>query len=256
MDKDQYYESDDDDKIEFTKKNGQIETYVVPYFPSRCNKKRLLCYSLINDEDCIYHNNCTYAHSLGEQIIDDDKLYTYKIILDKNLMNFFSLDNPKTNEIYKNLLSQTRCCKSCLKNKCTGGFNCRNGVCLKNLKLCKNDLLTGECLNNVVEIQMEEELINKIAGDLETPDVYYGCINGHHLTSRTLLPYYKYTYQKENSRKNKYHSIRYLDFEPFNYILKNQYDSTNMLSDSSTDEEVNEWFKDMNNHSDEEWPDI
>ena len=86
---------------------------------------------------------------LNEQIIDEDKKFIYQIILDKNLMNFFSMTNPKTNEIYKQLLFFTHVCDNCINNKCTGGYNCRNGVNDISLKLCKNDLLTGECLNKI-----------------------------------------------------------------------------------------------------------
>ena len=260
------YDSNDEIKIEVTDcNNGNLYThiYTVPYRPTHCNEKRLICFSTINNDKCIYGSNCTYAHSLDEQVIDDEKKFIYQIILDKNLMNFFSMVNPKTDDIYKHLLFLTHICENCTNTKCTGGYNCRNGVCDTTLKLCKNDLLTGQCLNKLVDIPINQSIINKLkTGTFEESNIYKGCINGHHLTARNLIPYYKYVHQKENSKKNKYQSIRYIDIDPLGRIFKNynnNYDKYNLEnnsndSDSSTDEEINGWFQNKNN-SDDEWND-
>ena len=254
------YESADEINIEVTDCiNGKLSTevYTVPYRPTHCNEKRLICFSILNNEKCCYGNNCTYAHSLCEQIIDEDKKFIYQIILDKNLMNFFSMTNPKTEEIYKNLLFLSHMCENCKSKKCTGGFNCRNGVCDFSLKLCKNDLLTGECLNKVININVDPTIIAKLNfNNFEDNGTYQGCINGHHLTNRGLLPYYKFVHQKESSRKNKYQSVRYIDISPLNKIFKNNYSSgfnneSNYCSDSesSTDEEINSWFQKKNEYT-------
>lgn len=262
------YESNDEIKIEVTdyvNGNPCTQIYTVPYRPTHCNEKRLICFSKINNQKCIYGSNCTYAHNLEEQVIDDEKKFIYQIVLDRNLMNFFSITNPKTSDIYKYLLFLTNICNNCINKKCTGGYNCRNGVCDTTLKLCKNDLLTGECLNKLIDIPINELIINKLkTNDFEGCDTYKGCINGHHLTTRNLMPYYKYVHQKENSKKNKYQSIRYIDIDPISRVLKNynnnyyeygskinRNDSDND-SDSETDEEINGWFKNKNN-SDDEW---
>lgn len=263
---DDNYDSNDDSndeiKIEITDcKDGNLCThiYTVPYKFTHCNEKRLICFSIINNEKCNYGSNCTYAHSLDEQIIDDEKKIIYQIILDKNLMNFFSMTNPKTDEIYKNLLFLTHICNNCDNNRCTGGYNCRNGVCHMSLKLCKNDLLTGECLNKVTDISINKSIINKLNEHfINECGVYKGCINGHHLTTRNLLPYYKYVHRKENSKKNKYQSVRYIDIDPINRIFKNNYidKNSNIVdiyddSDSSSDDEINNWFQKKRESEDE-----
>lgn len=253
--------SDDEINLEITdNKNGNIYTHIysVPYKPSQFNKKRLICFSAINDEKCCYGNNCTYAHSLEEQQIDDEKKFIYQIILDKILMNFFSMTNPKTDEIYKQLLFLTNICESCLSQKCTGGYNCRNGINNRSLKICKNDLLTGECLNKILNIQMDDDIIKKISSpNFRACEEYKGCLNGHHLTLRNLIPYYKYIHMKDNSRKYKYQSVRYIDINPLQRLFKHNIKSfnsncTNDYSDSSTDEEINGWFQKKNIDSDDE----
>lgn len=233
-------------------KNGKIfkQTITVPYRPTYCNIKRLLCFSINNGTECVYNKKCNYAHSLSEQIVDDDKYFIYQILLDKNLMNFFSMTNPKTDENYKQLLLMTKVCDRCIttdkNNGCTGGYNCRNGVCLPCLKICKNDLLTGQCLNPIININIDDSITTKFeSGDFVKCDQYEGCLNGHHLSTRGLIPYYKFIHQKENSRKNKYQSVRYIDINPLNRIFnQNQsnenFDTTD--SDSSTDEEISEMF--------------
>lgn len=249
------YDSNDEIKLEVTDcKNGNTYIYTVPYKPTHSNEKRLICFSIINNEKCNYGSNCTYAHSLDEQVIDEDKKFIYQVVFDEKLMNFFSMTNPKTDEIYKQLLFLTHICDNCANNKCTGGYNCRNGVNNPSIKLCKNDLLTGECLNKIINISVNESIIKKLRADnFEPCENYKGCINGHHLTDRSLIPYYKYIHQKENSKKNKYQSVRYIDINPLNRIFKNNNNNNNSRiyqnnndsssSDSSTDEEINEWFQ-------------
>ena len=254
------YDSNDEINLEVTDyKNGNTYThvYTVPYKPINFNQKRLVCFSTINNEKCRYGNNCTYAHSLDEQIIDEDKKFVYQVVLDKNLMNFFSLTNPKTDEIYKQLLFFTNICESCLNKECTGGYNCRNGINNLSLKICKNDLLTGECLNKIVDVPINNSILQKInSNSFEQCESYKGCLNGHHLSLRNLIPYYKYVHMKENSRKYKYQSVRYIDLNPLNRILKNEkpYNQFNDSehSESSTDEETNSWFKKRNEYSDNE----
>lgn len=235
--------------IDFEDGNTQTTVYSVPYKPTFSNKKRLICFSVINGEDCMYGPKCTYAHSFEEQIIDEDKYYTYQIIFDKNQMNFYSLINPKTEDVYKNLLFMTHICDQCQQKKCTGGHNCRNGASKAQFKICKNDLLSGGCLNKLVDIIIEEQLLDKLkTNNFESCEKYEGCINGHHLTQRKLIPYYKYIQQKENTKKNEYHSIRYIDINPINKIFRNH---ENSHSSESTDEELNDIFSKQNENSDD-----
>jgi hypothetical protein len=109
------YSDDDDDNnninLEITDyNNGNLMTQNcnVKYKNNINNEKRLLCFSILNEQKCVYGEKCTYAHNLIEQFIDIDKEFLYKIILDRNLMNFYSLTNPKTDEIYRNLLLLTK----------------------------------------------------------------------------------------------------------------------------------------------------
>jgi len=244
--------SDDDVKIELTDCNNgntYVHTYTIPFKFTRCNEKKLICFSTINNENCGYGTNCTYAHSLEQQIIDEDRKFLYQIILDKNLMNFFSMTNPKTEELYKQLLFLTHICSNCMNGKCTGGYNCRNGANNGSLKICKNDLLTGECLNKLIDINVDPSILEKInTGTFEQMPCYSGCLNGHHLTQRNLMPYYKYVHQKESSKKNQYQSVRYIDINSLNKLFRNEYNHLynnlyNGDSDSSTDEEINSLFQ-------------
>lgn len=257
--------SDDNDsnnyiKIEETDTtNGKkcTYTYCVPY-RNNSTEKRLLCFSVINNDLCVYGNNCMYAHTTLEQKIDDDKKFIYQIILDNKLMDIVSINNPKKDELYQSLLFMSQICNSCINNKCTGGYNCRNGVFDKSLKICKNDLLTGECLNKIININVDEKIIDKLqSNNFKECTKYEGCINGHHLTLRNMIPYYKHIHHQENSKKNRYQSIRYIDINPLTRLFKNndreKYNDMRNYSDdsSTTDEEINALFSKKNNSDSE-----
>lgn len=218
--------------------------YTVPqkFYPN--NVKRLICYSILNKEKCQHDRHCTYAHSLAEQVIDQEKKFIYQIILDSNLMDFESINNQKKEYLYKQLLFNTNLCENCQNNKCPGGYNCKHGTNSSTLKLCKNDLLTGQCLNKIITIQCDPSIVAKIDG-ITKLETYTGCINGHHLSIRELVPYYKFIHQCENSKKNKYQSVRYIDINQVGKIIQNNWsdndDGDN--SDASTDDEINSWFK-------------
>jgi hypothetical protein len=238
--------------IENINQNSDTQVYSIPYRPTHSNEKRLICFSIINNDKCAYGKTCTYAHSIEEQVIDKERKYMYQLILDRNLMNFYSLSNSKIDDIYKQLLFFTYICNKCSKKKCTGGFNCRNGVCDIFLKLCKNDLLTGECLNKIVEIEINNIVLKKLCSDDFEPETrYLGCINGHHLTQRNFLPYHKYMYCKEYNINNQYKFNSCIDAGS----LENLYSNDNLYYncffqtpnyDSSTDDEVDSWFMDNN----------
>lgn len=251
-------DSEDEISLEITDiKSGTHSThvYTVPYHPMHNNHKRLICYSTINNLDCNYGSNCTYAHSIDEQVIDDDKKFIYRIILDEKMMDFFSITNPKTEEIYKSLLFMSNVCGSCLASKCTGGFNCRHGVCFACLKLCKNDLLTGECCNPQREIMVKSSITSKLEGDgFQICEKYFGCQNGHHTSNRNLMPYYKYIHQRESTK------IRLCQSQSIDYLSDPVTDSMESImkfinsskngdldlgeSGSSLDEEIDSFFRD------------
>jgi hypothetical protein len=236
--------------------NQPIQIYTIPKRGFFHNEKRLLCFSVINGQNCIYRNKCTYAHNLEEQIIDIDRKFVYQIILDNSLMEFFSITNPKTDEIYKSLLLMTQVCDTCYESKCTGGYNCKYGVFDTSLKLCKNDIMMGECVNNIHAIAIDPIIFLKIDG-ITQPTQYQGCVNGHHLTSRGFIPYYKFINMKETSKKNYYKSTRYIDIDASLKIFRDdsnennciRYKFTNEESSSEEDEELSELFR-KNRHID------
>ena len=249
-------ESDNNIKFEVTEYNNHTKrekTYVVMCGPKSVysNRKKLLCFSVINDEYCKYGNKCTYAHDLDEQLIELDNLYVYQIILDMNLMNFFSLLNPKTEQIYKKLLFYTNVCAKCVAGVCMGGYNCKYGTHDKCLKICKNDLLTGQCINNVFDMHVPPSIINKInqIEPIKPLECYVGCINGHHLSERNFIPYYKYIEEKEYSKKTTYQSVRYISSNSISSkIDQRKYTQ----SSESTDEEISRWFDKKNFSSESE----
>lgn len=241
--------SDDEIKLEITdiiKGKERTKTIIIQ---QNSTKKRLLCFSVINNENCNYGNYCTFAHTLSEQVIDAEMLYIYQIILDKDLMNFFSLSNPKMDDIYKKLLFFTYVCPKCVSNTCMGGYNCKYGTHDPCLKICKNDLLTGECINKLINIPINNSILDKIEliNKKETPFSPTGCINGHHLSERNLIPYYKYINDKNISKKTVHQSVRYINANPICNILKNKNcvygNHKSSETSDSTDEEINEWFR-------------
>jgi hypothetical protein len=130
------------------------------------NYKKILCYNILNNEKCIYGNKCMFAHSLKEQIKNKNKKKIIEIIENKIIdLSYFSVVND--DNLYNDMLIFTKECNNCIENKCNGGYNCKNGVCLMNLKICKNDLLYGNCCN-------------------ELNDNY--CCHGIHLSKKNLIP--------------------------------------------------------------------
>ncbi|MEM0354118.1 MAG: hypothetical protein QXW79_00915 [Thermoplasmata archaeon] len=241
MDKeiDDGYDSCSEIKIDLIEhKYGKSCTQVIsiPFRPVHCNEKRLICLSIINNKICNYGEQCTYAHSLEEQIIDSERSFIYKIILDRDLMKINNFSDLEMEETYKYLLVATRLCEKCRNNRCTGGYNCRYGVNTPYLKICRNDLLTGECINKVIDINIPEDIIRKICSphnDVTYLPSYKGCINGHHLSERKLVPYYKYVHQKKNLGKYIYQFSR-PTVHPIEVLDK---------VEEFSDEEIDSWFR-------------
>lgn len=197
-------------------KSSKIEIFSVPYVHPSQKEKRILCNSFIKNTECKYTGKCAYAHSYQDQIINREKILIYQIFLDKNHMDFLNqCSNCKINEIYEELGFFTQFCMNCINNKCTGGYNCRNGAHNIFLKICKNDLFTGDCKNNTNEITKDKILLDKIKYDDFTEcEKYIGCKNGHHLTTHGITPKFKYIHMKDSLIKKTYKSIRYIDLNP------------------------------------------
>lgn len=238
--------SDNDICLEITECIDGVQTTSQHSLVNRntmCHNKRLLCNTVLSNTKCRYNSTCKYAHSLKDQIIDFDKEFLFKIILDKNLSNYNNQITPKNNEIYTNLKHFTTVCDLCINNKCTGGFNCKYGVNHFSLKLCKNDLLTGACLNKIVDIILPQFILDKFK-DIECINTYVGCLNGHHLTDRGMMPYCEYVHLYENSHKKYYSSIRYIDLNFPSTISDDNESDCNTTS--SSDSEMDQQFHKLN----------
>jgi hypothetical protein len=135
------------------------------------NVKKILCYNILSKNTCIYNNKCVFAHSYEEQIKDKYKELIIEFIKTNKDLSKINIFEDKN--LYNELLIFTRECYKCLIKACNGGYNCRYGVCFKNLKICKTDLISGDCKNSI---------INDEFGNIK-------CCDGIHLTHKKLIPY-------------------------------------------------------------------
>ena len=139
--------------------------------------KLILCTSATKNIDCKWLE-CSFAHDIKEQNIESIRMNLYKIILDKNYSNYVLTDND-----IHNLYVLCDICSGCIMGNCQGGLNCRNGAFRPSFKICRNDL-NHCCINKKIEILPDRKLISTLFPQIEMEEYYYGCINGHHLSSR------------------------------------------------------------------------
>ena len=147
------------------------------------NLKKLLCYNIVNNFNCLYKYKCMFAHSLDEQKKEDYREYTINMIVKWDNLSVINI--VENTELFEDLLLYTKECKACINNKCPGGYNCKFGSCLKELKICYNDLMYGKCYNLLCT-----DKINK------------KCINGIHLTEKKLIPYFQRINGNLNTNSN------------------------------------------------------
>lgn len=185
--------------------------------------KRLLCHSIIHNKICNFGYHCTYAHSLFEQVIDQQRADAYKLL-------FADLTDISDSE-YEKLLPLIHYCESCNRGTCTGGFNCRNGAFSEDVKICKSDFTTGSCNNPVFERTLSDYCQPHFNNNKTQ-----GCINGIHLSLQGMLPYNKYLHIKDRKSPSQYSSVRYA-YDPImiHRLCSGKNDSS---SDSSFDEEL------------------
>jgi len=138
------------------------------------NLKKILCHNIIFNTTCKYGNKCLYAHNLDEQNINSNRKCAYDILNNNNQLN--NIDLKKNIYLYKALLSLTKICENCNKNKCIGGYNCKSGACSKKYCICVDDLNYGIC--------------KCVKCDLV------------HLTKRGLKPYYQKTILNQDNKLN------------------------------------------------------
>lgn len=184
------------------------------------NKKKILCYNILNKGCCSYGSKCVYAHSIDEQNINNNLLDAYNIVRNNNSLENIDIINNK--KLFNALLHITKICNLCLKGICPGGLNCKFGTCSKKYQVCKYDLLNGNC-----------------------PDKNTFC-KLIHLTDRGFIPY--------NIQKNKYYNKNNnIDNINFNYCLNkklltiesiksiksnNSIDKCSFSDDSSVDSDI------------------
>jgi hypothetical protein len=109
------------------------------------NHKKILCHNIITNGICSYANKCLYAHSLEDQNVDFSRQYIYKLFSSSDLSD---IDLQKNHSLYKSLLTFTKMCELCARNKCTGGYNCKFGACIKTHNICIKDLNYGDCVSD------------------------------------------------------------------------------------------------------------
>jgi hypothetical protein len=131
------------------------------------NIKKLLCYNTIKNIPCTYKSKCLFAHDLDEQQKDFYREMVCKIITEYEDLSEINIFDDS--ELLSNLMIYTHECSNCINNQCSGGYNCKYGACLIDLKICYQDLFYGKCCN-------ELNKNNK-------------CVDGHHLTEKGIIPY-------------------------------------------------------------------
>lgn len=107
------------------------------------NKKKLLCTNIIHSGSCCYGQKCMYAHSLSDQQIDPIRKKAYDLLFSSNNLSHINFQNDV--QLYRSLRDLTNYCN---KEYCTGGYNCKHGVCgIENKKyiVCIKDLDYGDC---------------------------------------------------------------------------------------------------------------
>lgn len=132
------------------------------------NHKKLLCNNIVNGNKCMYRHKCMFAHELSEQKVDHHRNSAIKMIRSMDDLSYIDIYNNK--QLFYEMIIMTKECKNCMNGKCTGGYNCKFGTCLRELKVCYDDLINGKCENAV---------------DAQTKS----CLNGVHLTEKKLIPY-------------------------------------------------------------------
>ena len=187
------------------------------------NFKKLLCYNIVNNNECLYKTKCMFAHSIEEQKKETIREHIYYLI---NICDDLStIDINDNKELLNEFVIYTKECKNCIYKKCPGGFNCKFGACLKELKICYNDLIYGKCfciLRN--ETTLEGKLIKR-------------CLNGIHLTEKKLIPYQ----QRLNNESNL--SDLSLFINDFSYGINNRFNTITLILNDNTIDKIKQLLK-------------
>jgi hypothetical protein len=83
-----------------------------------------------------------YAHSLKEQQIDTNRKIAYDILFASSSLSHINFHQDVN--LFRSLMELTKLCN---REHCTGGYNCKHGVCgNKKYHICIKDLEYGDCL--------------------------------------------------------------------------------------------------------------
>ena len=135
--------------VSFSNFNNQKKSKFVLKEKDIKNKKKLLCNNIINTDSCCYGSKCMYAHTLSEQQIDTTRKKAYDILFGNHDLSNINFQNDIS--LYRSLRDLTKLCN---EEYCTGGYNCKHGICGKDNKkylVCLQDLEYGDCLNKNCE---------------------------------------------------------------------------------------------------------
>jgi len=110
------------------------------------NYKKTLCKNMGLYGSCVYGNKCKYAHNLKDQNIEPIRKQVLDYINNNDDLTHINLVEDK--KLYFEFLTMTKLCYLCNDNKCSGGYNCKNGSYDKNIIICISDLNKGSCENN------------------------------------------------------------------------------------------------------------
>jgi hypothetical protein len=177
------------------------------------NFKKLLCYNIVNNLKCAYKNKCMFAHDINEQLKEPNREFIHSMIYVANDLSNINIKENK--ELFEELMIFTKECKNCINKKCPGGYNCKFGVCVKDLKICYNDLLNGKCISPLTDEINGDKLIRR-------------CQFGIHLTEKNLIPYYQRITCEINA----------LDYGIFLFNNVNYYSKINTISVMLNDDTV------------------
>lgn len=177
------------------------------------NFKKLLCYNIVNNIKCVYKNKCMFAHHINEQLKEPIREFIYDMIY--TMCDLSNINIKENKELFEELMIFTKECKNCINKKCPGGYNCKFGVCIKELKICYNDLLNGKCSCELTEENINNKIIKR-------------CIYGIHLTEKNLIPYY----QRISCE------INVLDFGVYFFNNINYYNKINTVSIMLNDDTI------------------
>jgi hypothetical protein len=220
-------DSDDSDNILLKnfKTNNKRKQFKVNPYDNKHNHKKIMCQNFIDTNSCTYKDKCLYAHNREEQKIDVKRKKIFDILDSKTDLS--SLEYYKNKDIYKELQIFTKLCNECVKNKCTGGNNCKFGAPYEKYLICYDDLNYGSC--------KDDKYCNKI-----------------HLTKRNLKPQYSNIYS--NITKPPINNIKMLSsfMNNMNNINQNilNYTNSSTTNSSTTNDNANNNNNDNNDNDD------